>query len=281
MFLIVVDAHSKWPEVIQMSTTTATNTIEALRRLFAAYGLPRQLVSDNGPQFCAEEFAVFCKMNGIKHILCAPYHPASNGLAEWFVQTFKRAMKAGAANQQSINHRLSNFLLTYRCTPHATTQEAPCWLFMGGSLRTRLDLLRPSCAAKQSQQKTTHDRQAHARDLELGQPVMTRNFRPGPDWVPGIIVTKSGPLSYVVKVGNGQVWKRHVDHLCKCGASQETDNREPGDPLVFPPTTNVDTPAHEEDTRDRAESDTPVQPRQNTESRRYPVRERQALERFM
>ena len=54
MFLVVVDAHSKWPEVIQMSTTTSTNTIEALRRLFAAYGLPRQLVSDNGPQFRTE-----------------------------------------------------------------------------------------------------------------------------------------------------------------------------------------------------------------------------------
>ena len=285
MFLVVVDAHSKWPEVIQMSTTTSTNTIEALRRLFAAYGLPRQLVSDNGPQYRAEEFAVFCKMNGMKHIHCAPYHSASNGLAERFVQTFKRAMKAGAADQQSISHRLSNFLLTYRCTPHATTQEAPCWLFMGRSLRTRLDLLRPSCAdrvqSRQSQQKTTHDQHARPRELELGQSVMTRNFRPGSDWVPGIILRKSGPLSYLVKVGDGQVWKRHVDHLRKCGASQETDNREPEDPLIFPSTTNVDTPAHEEDTRDRAESDPPEQPRHNKESRRYPVRERQAPERFM
>ena len=44
MFLVVVDAHSKWPEVVQMSTTTANNTIKALRCLFAAYGLPRQLI---------------------------------------------------------------------------------------------------------------------------------------------------------------------------------------------------------------------------------------------
>ena len=46
MFLIVVDAHSKWPEVIQMSSTTSFKTIEALRSLFAKYGLPEQLVSD-------------------------------------------------------------------------------------------------------------------------------------------------------------------------------------------------------------------------------------------
>ena len=85
MFLIVVDAHSKWPEVIQMSSTTSFKTIEALRSLFAKYGLPEQLVSDNGPQFTSEEFADFMKVNGIKHIRSAPYHPSTNGLAERFV----------------------------------------------------------------------------------------------------------------------------------------------------------------------------------------------------
>ena len=44
-FLVVVDAHSKWPEVFEMSSTTASKTIATLRHLFAAYGLPEQLVS--------------------------------------------------------------------------------------------------------------------------------------------------------------------------------------------------------------------------------------------
>ena len=93
MFFIVVDAHSKWPEVIQMSTTTSQSTMEVLRSLFSYYGLPEQIVLDNGAQFTSDEFAHFMKVNGIKHIRSAPYHPASNGLAERFVQTFKRAMK--------------------------------------------------------------------------------------------------------------------------------------------------------------------------------------------
>ena len=58
------------------------------------YGIPTQLVSDNGPQFTSEEFASFMKRNGIKHIRSAPYHPSTNGTAERFVQTFKKAMKA-------------------------------------------------------------------------------------------------------------------------------------------------------------------------------------------
>ena len=78
MFLVAVDAHSKWPEVEVMKVTTAAKTIEAIRKRFAAFGLPKQIVSDNGPQFISEEFTAFMRQNHIKHIRSAPYHPASN-----------------------------------------------------------------------------------------------------------------------------------------------------------------------------------------------------------
>jgi len=75
MFLLVVDSHSKWPEVIEMKSTTTAATITELHRLFSCYGLPEQLVSDNGPQFASsDEFQSFLKSNGVKHILCALYH---------------------------------------------------------------------------------------------------------------------------------------------------------------------------------------------------------------
>ena len=56
MFLIVVDSHSKWPEVVAIKKTTAEATISELHRLFSCYGLLEQVVSDNGPQFVSEEF---------------------------------------------------------------------------------------------------------------------------------------------------------------------------------------------------------------------------------
>ena len=70
--LLLVDAHSKWPEVHYMSSTTAAKTIQVLRTMFARYGIPEQLVSDNGPQFVSEEFGQFMKLNGIISTSSAP-----------------------------------------------------------------------------------------------------------------------------------------------------------------------------------------------------------------
>ena len=79
----------------------------------------------------------------MKHIRCAPYHPASNVLAEWFVQTFKRCMKAGDQDLP-LNQCLTVFPLSYRSTPHSTTNVSYSSLFLRRELRTHLDLLHPS-----------------------------------------------------------------------------------------------------------------------------------------
>ena len=94
-----------------MDTTTSTKTIEKLQSLFARYGVPSQLVSDNGPQFKSEEFQMFLKRNGIKHLTSAPYHPASNGLAERCVQSFKSAMKS-ETEIKPLSIKLATVLLT-------------------------------------------------------------------------------------------------------------------------------------------------------------------------
>ena len=118
-------AHSKWPELQNMNSTTSQGTIEAICTLFGRYGLPTQLVSENGSQFTSSEFVHFLRANGVKHIRSAPYHPSSNGQAERFVQTIKRSLRASRNHGRSLSHRLANFLLIYRTTPHATTNANP------------------------------------------------------------------------------------------------------------------------------------------------------------
>ena len=38
--MFLMDTHSKWPEVYEMTSTTARKTIEILHHIFAFYGLP-------------------------------------------------------------------------------------------------------------------------------------------------------------------------------------------------------------------------------------------------
>ena len=215
MSLIVVDSYSKWLEVIIMQSTTTAKTIEELRNIFARNGIPHQLVSDNGPQFVSDKFRNFMKVNGIRHIHTAVYHPVSNGKAERFVQTSKNALKRGKTDPGSLKQKLAQFLLTYR----TVTARTPAELFLKRQLCTRLDLLNPclrtKVAAKQVYGKDIHDRSAKQRQFEVEEEVFVQNFRGEPKWLAGTVVEKAGPVSYLVQVGE-LLWKRHVDQI-RCG----------------------------------------------------------------
>ena len=114
-FLIVVDAYSKWLEVIPMGSLTSLKTIEVLRSLFARYGIPEEVVSDIGPQLASEDFSQFLKQDGVRFTGVPRYYPASNGTAERSIQTSKTVLTKqvldGKANSLSLGHRLANFLI--------------------------------------------------------------------------------------------------------------------------------------------------------------------------
>ena len=140
----MVNAYSKWPEILPMSSTTAVGTIAAFRNVFARFGFPVNVVTGNGPQFISAEFGEFLRQNGVKHIQVTLYHLASNGAEERMVQSFKRSVEASVSTGAPTMHRLAAFLLTYRTTPHAVTGRTPSSLFLGRECRTRLSLLRPT-----------------------------------------------------------------------------------------------------------------------------------------
>ena len=75
--------------------------------------------------------------NGIKYLRSAPYHPASNGLAELFIQSFKQSMKVMVKDGLRLNQHISKFPTDLRSTPHTMTGI----LFLKHQIHTRFDLL--------------------------------------------------------------------------------------------------------------------------------------------
>ena len=90
--LIVFDGHSKWIEAIPTSSMTAGITVRTMRGVFATHGVPKVVASNNGLSFTAHEITEFLEANEIRHKLSAPYHPATNGLAERAVQTVQQGI---------------------------------------------------------------------------------------------------------------------------------------------------------------------------------------------
>ncbi|KAL6735919.1 hypothetical protein Aduo_006318 [Ancylostoma duodenale] len=215
MFLVIVDAYSKWPEIIEMTSTTSAATIRQLTRLFAQFGNPTTLVSDNGSQFASKEFAKFCSTNGITHVRSSPFHPQSNGQAERLV-ALKKLKDSGTTSEA-----LQKFLQTYRRTPCSASPggRSPAENFLGRQLRTPLTMLTmPKSAVKERNRKmecqfNLHNN-ARQKKFEPDDRVWVRNFgRGGTRWTPGRVLARHGHATYDVLV-DGRVHRRHSNQMC-------------------------------------------------------------------
>lgn len=184
MFLVLIDAHSKWLEVKIVSSATSSATIEHLHSILSVHGLPEVIVSDNGTAFTSAEFQDFMKSNGIRHIRTAPYHPASNGQAEHAVKIVKEGLKK--SSKDSLQTQLSRFLFRYRLTPHSTTGVAPSELLLGRCPHSHLDLVKPDLQQHVQSKQFTQAAQRggkEEKDFESGSSVLAKNFSTGKPWL--------------------------------------------------------------------------------------------------
>lgn len=210
-FFILVDAFTKWPEVRVCSSITADSTIRMCREMFSTFGVPSVLVSDHGVQFTSEQFQQFLRMNGIVHKMGAPYHPATNGQAERYVQTLKQKLKSLKCTKAQLNVELCNILLTYRKMIHPATGQSPAMMMFGRQIRSRIDLMLPKNEVVDAKNHTV-------REFKDGDRVRVRDFLSTDKWKFGKIAEKVGKLRYAVRLDDGRCWERHIDHIVGVGA---------------------------------------------------------------
>jgi hypothetical protein len=219
-YLLIVDAYSKFPEITKTSSMTSSATIKILDEYITRYGLPDTIVSDNGPQFVSSEFAFFLGEKGIQHITIAPYHPNSNGQAERFVQSLKKALDK--MQDTPTDTALNKFLLSYRITPNTNTpgHKAPAEIVFGRIPKTSFDLLRPPTAREMIRNEAMeHQFNAQHHAVErVFQPQDRIKFRSqhrrNNRWQLGTILERIGNSLYNVCLdSNKSVTRAHADQL--------------------------------------------------------------------
>ena len=231
-FLVVIDASTKWIEIFEMVKTNAGMVIKVLRALFARFGLPNEVVSDQGPPFTSQEFQEFLSSNGINQSFSPVYHPSSNGAAENAVKLCKRAIKKAMRDSVDVDAALQTYLLAYRNSIHSTTGDTPAMLLQRRPLRSRLDLLRSSSALHEQVSEAQHKQMASSGGAPVahtaGDAVWARNYG-GPDrWLKGTVVSKEGSRRYIIGSDDGRLLTRHVDQVK--GRSRRSSLKFPNPP---------------------------------------------------
>ncbi|XP_055591353.1 uncharacterized protein K02A2.6-like [Uranotaenia lowii] len=144
-FNVLVDTYTKWPEVRILNNITIATTIQICRENFASFGIPSALMG-------------------------APYHPATNGQVERFIQTFKAKLKSLQCDRSSIHAELCKILLAHQKTIHPAIGKSPSMMLFNRQIRFRLDLLIPNSATE------VKKIDGKVRDIAEGARVAARDY---------------------------------------------------------------------------------------------------------
>ena len=193
---------------------------------FARFGIPEQLITDNGPQFTSEEFKRFAKKWQFEHKTSSPHYPQSNGKAESSVKVAKSLLKK--AKVAGSDPYLS--ILAFRNTPTPGMKSSPVQRLMSKRTRTNIPttqkLLKPEIQKEAGEElRAAQDRQAHyynrgSRDLTALKAGDHIRMKPTGDrkqsWRKAVVVgCAAQPRSYEVRTEDGGVYRRNRRHLRK------------------------------------------------------------------
>ena len=277
--LVISDYYSNYIEVARTTSITSRSIIRELKAVFARFGIPQVLVTDNGAQFSSAEFAVFARTWGFDHVTSSPRYPQSNGKAENAVKTIKRLFKKCKDAGQSEYLAL----LDWRNTPTEGIGTSPAQRLMGRRSRTLLpvaaNLLKPHYDTKADTQALagTKRRQQYyynraAKPLKTITPGETVRMKlPGQDtWSPGTCTEKLENRSYMVKVGD-TVYRHNRRHIQKTNEPPIAVHPKAGELLPTAPEDNLATPSNPSSEAPITDHEESMAPRRSSRICRTPV----------
>ena len=115
---MITDYFSKWAEAAPLAKVKTANVVNFIKHhVIHRFGVPRQIIYDNGSQFASQSFYRFCDKYRIQNVTSAVYNPTTDGLAEAFNKTIIKLLKKFiSSSKQEWNKKLNEHLCAYRTT---------------------------------------------------------------------------------------------------------------------------------------------------------------------
>lgn len=254
-YLIVVDYCSKFFEIAKLNEIGSSEVIMHMKSIFARHGIPREIITDNGPQYSSAKFKEFTRAWDIKHVTSSPHYPQSNGMAEKHVGVAKNILRKAARSGSDPYIGL----LEYRATPKPDGIPSPAEVLMGRKLTTLLpykenesrqeDEMLQKLKARAEEMKRRHDK--GAKDLSVLQPGQCVRVKTEQkdNWIPAVVKQKlpGVPRSYELQTSKGVIRRnrRHILKTTEKFSVKETipPNRLSSEPLTITPNKEAVKPA--------------------------------------
>jgi transposase InsO family protein len=100
--LTIKDVFSKWVEARPLEDKTAETTASGLLDVILRWGMPKEIISDQGKEFVAQVQSLLANYLSYKRQFSTPYHPQTNGQVEQFNRTLKGILRK-YINKQGSN----------------------------------------------------------------------------------------------------------------------------------------------------------------------------------
>ena len=209
-YLVASDYFSWYLEVTKLTNTTTSGIVSALKPLFAKYGLPEEVVSDNGPQYASQEFGDFAKEYNFKHTTSSPHFPQSNGHAERAVQTARDFSKTPRIHTWPCCRTMQHLYLGVDFHQHSCSWDGK----LDPTSLKKTEALIPQWPYF-SNFRRENEKEKQKQKFDFNTRHGTRALPETPDntAVPGHVTTPAKtPRSYLVETPSGQV-RRNQSHL--------------------------------------------------------------------
>ena len=260
--MVIIDTRTRYPVVENVASTSFKSIQEPMKHIFATYGVPQKIISDNGPPFNSTEFADFATQEGFRHHRVTPLHPRANGTVEAFMKMLNKTERISNLQGKSATEKrmaIQDMLIAYRSTPHPATGVAPYEAMLYRSIRTKLDYVEPRRKPdsidnainvndkkyKKTMKERRENRNTRESKLILGDYVLVKQMKKNK------LTTPYEPIFYIVTDINGsqitarratddRIVCRDASHFKLCNSvintADETAADQAPEPLMREPT---------------------------------------------